>query len=174
MADVVGIQEKNVREIRSTAQHIVTTETLDTDDWGLIPWHPHFVRKPDLGLQGLGDDGGCTVGIQEKISATSVSTIYLHLQNLSAHCTAVTNAATAEEAPVTNSTINSDTVSITASPKPDLHTSSLAHLRPGQIQVLDPHTQLCRFELLGKCNDDQCPFQHYSPKERQNSDISKL
>lgn len=86
----------------------------------------------------------------------------------------VTNAATAEEAPVTNSTINSDTVSITASPKPDLHTSSLAHLRPGQIQVLDPHTQLCRFELLGKCNDDQCPFQHYSPKERQNSDISKL
>ena len=96
MADVVGIQEKNVREIRSTAQHIVTTETLDTDDWGLIPWHPHFVRKPDLGLQGLGDDGGCTVGIQEKISATSVSTFYLHLQNLSAHCTAVTNAATGQ------------------------------------------------------------------------------
>jgi hypothetical protein len=54
-----------------------------------------------------------------------------------------------------------------AVPNTDLLSSSLAHLRPGQVVHFDPHTQLCRFELLGKCNDDSCPYQHYQPKQKQ-------
>ena len=44
---------------------------------------------------------------------------------------------------------------------------SLAHLRTSQVSHLDPHKQLCRFELQGKCNDDLCKFQHYTPKPPQ-------
>lgn len=48
-----------------------------------------------------------------------------------------------------------------------LEGSSLAHLRSSQVSILDPHTQLCRFELLGKCNDDKCKYQHHTAKASQ-------
>ena len=40
---------------------------------------------------------------------------------------------------------------------------SLEHIRQASRDTLslDPHKELCRFELQGKCNDDSCPFQHY-------------
>ena len=81
MADVRWAFKKRMSENqdRLTAQRIVTTETLDIDDW-----HPHLVQRLNLGSQWLGDVGGCTVGIQEKVSERSQSkSIYLHLQNLS-------------------------------------------------------------------------------------------
>jgi hypothetical protein len=48
----------------------------------------------------------------------------------------------------------------------ELVSSSLAHLHSSLAPQLDPHTQLCRFELQGKCNDDQCPYQHHTPKDK--------
>ncbi|XP_040583353.1 uncharacterized protein [Lepeophtheirus salmonis] len=38
--------------------------------------------------------------------------------------------------------------------------SSIAHLKSGDTSI-DPHQEFCRFELLGKCNDDACPYQHH-------------
>ena len=54
-----------------------------------------------------------------------------------------------------------------AAPNIVLEGSSLAHLRSSQVSILDPHTQLCRFELLGKCNDDKCEYQHHTAKASQ-------
>ena len=63
----------------------------------------------------------------------------------------------------------SDTVSSTTTTAESnvIECSSLAHLRTSQISHLDPHKQLCRFELQGKCNDDLCQFQHHTPKPPQ-------
>ena len=63
----------------------------------------------------------------------------------------------------------SDTTRIgsTTTSSHEVVSSSLAHLRSSQVSQLDPHTQLCRFELQGKCNDDSCPYQHHTPKENR-------
>ena len=44
----------------------------------------------------------------------------------------------------------------------DNYSTALAHLKTSSLQSLDPHKELCRFQLQGTCNDDQCPFQHLS------------
>ncbi len=41
--------------------------------------------------------------------------------------------------------------------------SPLEHLRGEGAVRLDPHTQLCRFQLDGECRDSQCEFQHLRP-----------
>eukprot|EP00096_Caligus_rogercresseyi_P006225 TRINITY_DN2251_c0_g1_i4.p1 TRINITY_DN2251_c0_g1~~TRINITY_DN2251_c0_g1_i4.p1 ORF type:complete len:770 (+),score=356.93 TRINITY_DN2251_c0_g1_i4:184-2493(+) len=46
--------------------------------------------------------------------------------------------------------------------------SSIDHLK-GSVSGLDPHTELCRFQLLGKCNDDACPYQHHHHQQHQHS-----
>ena len=62
----------------------------------------------------------------------------------------------------------STTVSSTTTAESNvLECISLAHLRTSQVSHLDPHKQLCRFELQGKCNDDLCKFQHHTPKPLQ-------
>lgn len=37
----------------------------------------------------------------------------------------------------------------------------LAHLKKSVI--LDPQVEFCRFDLLGRCNDESCPYQHHRP-----------
>ena len=37
---------------------------------------------------------------------------------------------------------------------------------PPPMPRLDPHAVMCRFELAGRCNDDQCGFQHSAPRRR--------
>ena len=39
--------------------------------------------------------------------------------------------------------------------------SPLAHLKANPGANLDPHLELCRFELMGKCSDDSCTYQHH-------------
>ena len=39
---------------------------------------------------------------------------------------------------------------------------SLAHLSKNSV-VLDPQVEFCRFDLQGKCNDSNCPYQHHRP-----------
>jgi hypothetical protein len=91
-------------------------------------------------VKSVDEDKNLTTPVaEESFSATSL---------LSA--TALTTSAAAKTAP--------NTV---------LEGSSLAHLRSSQVSILDPHTQLCRFELLGKCNDDKCKYQHHTAKASQ-------
>jgi len=40
------------------------------------------------------------------------------------------------------------------------YSSPLAHMTVSQTVQLDPHTQLCRYQLAGRCNDTSCTFQH--------------
>ena len=74
----------------------------------------------------------------------------------------VSTTASSEES--TTATSEESTTTPSAVPKPDLLTASLAHLRTDTALHLDPHTQICQFELQGKCNDDRCPYQHYQPR----------
>lgn len=45
--------------------------------------------------------------------------------------------------------------------------SPLEHLRGSRVGEgsvrLDPHTQLCRYQLDGECRDSQCEYQHLRP-----------
>ena len=45
------------------------------------------------------------------------------------------------------------------------YVSPLEHLRSenGSVNILDPNTLLCRFELGGKCMDPTCVYQHCKP-----------
>ena len=45
---------------------------------------------------------------------------------------------------------------------PGDYTSPLEHLSQGKGPVLDPGKEICRFDLSGKCLDDNCPNQHIS------------
>lgn len=38
--------------------------------------------------------------------------------------------------------------------------SSLEHLKATNHVTIDPHKELCHFDLMGKCNDDMCQYQH--------------
>ena len=67
--------------------------------------------------------------------------------------------------PTTTTALTASTAK--AAPNIVLEGSSLAHLHSSQVSILDPHTQLCRFELLGKCNDDKCEYQHHTAKASQ-------
>ncbi len=41
------------------------------------------------------------------------------------------------------------------------NSSVLAHLRSTSgADSINPHLEICRYELMGKCNDDACAFQH--------------
>ena len=46
------------------------------------------------------------------------------------------------------------------------YSSPLEHLRGEEAGAvrLDPHTQLCRFQLDGECRDSQCEYQHLRPQ----------
>ena len=47
------------------------------------------------------------------------------------------------------------------------YTSPLTHVildKSKPIVRLDPHRELCQFDLAGKCSDDSCTFQHSKPK----------
>ena len=46
-------------------------------------------------------------------------------------------------------------------PLKSISSASLAHLKVrSKSQDWDPHKEICRFDLLGKCNDEQCQYQH--------------
>ncbi|XP_078429149.1 zinc finger C3H1 domain protein isoform X2 [Wolffia australiana] len=44
---------------------------------------------------------------------------------------------------------------------------------PGNVEFsLDPYWPLCMFELRGKCNDDECQWQHFKTQKRQKTKLS--
>lgn len=52
-------------------------------------------------------------------------------------------------------------IAITSSSLPAMGSSVLAHMgENSRVPALDPHKQLCPFDLSGQCNDAKCPFQH--------------
>ena len=56
--------------------------------------------------------------------------------------------------------------------KKSVLSGALAHLRSPKLPnsvILDPHKELCRFELQGVCNDDKCQFQHTVMTHRTGS-----
>lgn len=55
-------------------------------------------------------------------------------------------------------------------PKHNMLLSCLPTMGPYNVDFsLDPFWPLCMFELRGKCNDDECPWQHLKCQNRQKT-----
>ncbi|TRY62522.1 hypothetical protein TCAL_16613 [Tigriopus californicus] len=61
----------------------------------------------------------------------------------------------------TNSSKSPQNPTTSSSSLPAMGSSVLAHMGDNlRVPALDPHKQLCPFELSGQCNDARCHFQH--------------